>query len=55
MHIREVMKKKSRKSNLQHLAHVASSEDLVNDGELVGVVGGEIRGEDTVFCAASSQ
>lgn len=36
---------------LQHLAHVASAEDLMDNGELVGVVGGEEGREDAVLGA----
>lgn len=40
---------------LQHFADIASTENLMNDGELVRVVGREVRSEDAVFCAAASQ
>lgn len=42
-------------SYLQHFADVGGAEDFVDNGELVGVVGGEIGGEDAVFGAAAAQ
>lgn len=40
---------------LKHFADIAGAEDLVNDGELVGVVGGEVGGEDAVLGAAAAE
>ena len=40
---------------LEHLADIAGAEDLVDDGELVGVVGGEEGREDAVLGAPPPQ
>ena len=40
---------------LQHFADVACAENLVNDGELMRVVGREIRGEDAVLGAPAPE
>lgn len=42
-------------SDLQHFANIAGTEDLVDDRELVGIVGREIRGENAIFRAPPSQ
>lgn len=36
-------------TNLQHFAYVASTEDPVNNGELVRIIRWEIRSKDTVL------
>lgn len=43
----------AEESDLQHLANVAGTKDLVDDGEFVGVVGREVGSKDAVFGAAS--
>jgi hypothetical protein len=40
---------------LEHLGDVAGAEDLVYDGELVGIVGGEEGREDAVLGAPPPQ
>lgn len=40
---------------LQHFANVASTEDLVNDGKLMRVIGGEIRRENAVRGAPAAK
>lgn len=39
----------------QHLANIASAEDLVDESELVGVVRGKVRSEDAVLPTPPSQ
>ena len=41
--------------NLQHLADIAGSKDLVNDRELLRIIGREEGGKDAVFRAPSPQ
>lgn len=43
-----------RVAYLQHFADVAGTEDLVDDGELLGVIRREVRSEDAVLGATAS-
>lgn len=46
---------RGEREDLQHFADIAGAEDLVDDGETVRIVGGEVRGEDAVFRAPPPQ
>lgn len=41
-----------KKENLQHLANVASTKHFVNNGELMGIIGREVRSESAVLGAS---
>lgn len=41
--------------DLQHLAHIASTENLVNNGKLMGIIRREERREDAILGAAPSE
>lgn len=49
------LKKRKVGPNLQHLVDIAGTEDLVDVGELVRLVGREVRGEHTVLRAPPPQ
>jgi hypothetical protein len=43
------------RTDLQHLADIAGSEDLMDDGELVGVIGREVGCEHALLRAPPPQ
>lgn len=53
LHKKDVLRVRERRRNLQHLANVASTKHLVNNGKLVGIIRRKVRSKDAVFGTAT--